>query len=116
MRDPHLKRPIDDVNVLRMRNEQEVQMWLAQRIHSYAGPNFNTTDGVLEYIHENLAEAPVWKLRLGRIGRQRQTQITLTVATRKPARFAKGDCIGRCMQQGAIEEVWPAFVTYARML
>lgn len=112
-----LKCPIDDVNVL-LTDEGSLQMWLENRIYS-GMHNFHAVDVILNYLHENLAEAPLWKLRVGYItvsDDERRTQITLTVASRKPARARKGDHIGRCVQQGSIEEVWPAFCTYARML
>jgi hypothetical protein len=110
------KCPIDDVNIVRY-NETNIEMFVSRRLHEGHGPDFQDISYTLAVIRENLLVTPVvWRVYLGEVGLgARLRQVTL--ACRRPARVQRAkDVIGKCLVKGTIDEVWPVFEAYARML
>lgn len=112
-----LQHPIDDVNVLRY-VRLGVQCWLKNSISPMNGPNFDTVPEVLEFIRENLTDVPLWTVYYGGVKQDGSEQVMpqVTLACRKPYSTSSRDRTGKRIAKGSIDEVWPVFEAYVRML
>lgn len=74
----------------------------------------------LKSVREYCAEASVWKLYLGRSGKNGEQLYPILCALPEPklVKLIGGmfETAGDCVAEGTLDEVWPHFENYARML
>lgn len=101
-------RTVDSAKVL--------QFWIPREPH---GPDFDNADAMMEWLRPRLRPNNSWKVYMGSLAEDGYTTPQLTIAIHKPARMTHSRCvefIGPIIARGTLDEVWPVFEAYARML